>query len=219
MYNDIVSLQETSENTWQAKYQGNYGIYKIKIKLHNGKVDDFSCSCPSDYYPCKHIGMIKEAIDQRVIKMKKAPTEETISVEKLLQNVPHKELVDFIVQQAKYNPELTKKLFVEFLHKASGKKEDNYATVLRSALLDIDYDEYEFYEYQEDSIEIEVLDELFEKASEFISQQRFDEAIAICKACIEEFAQWLEELDAGMVEMMDPDYSHRPCELLSEIAS
>jgi hypothetical protein len=114
---------------------------------------------------------------------------------------------------------LSNKLFVEFLHKATGKKEDNYATMLRSALMDIDYDEYEFYEYQEDSIEIEVLDELFEKASEFISQQSFDEAIAICKACIEEFSQWLEELDAGMIEMMDPDYSERPFELLSEIAS
>lgn len=218
MYNDIISLQETSENTWQAKYQGNYGFHKIKIKLTNGKVDDFSCSCPSDYSPCKHIGMIKEAIDHRVIKMTKSPKEETISVEKLLQQVPHKELVNFIVQQAKYNPELTKKLFLEFLHKTTEKKENNYATLLRSAFEDLELDDDEYYGYQEDAIEIEILDELFEKASEFISQKRFDEAITICKACIEEYAQWLEELDTDMVDYLDPNYSERPFELLSEIA-
>lgn len=219
MNNDIISLQETSENTWKAKYQGNYGIYTIKIKIYKGKTETFSCSCPSDYYPCKHIAMIKEAIDSQMGKNKKAPKEDTLSIEELLQKVPHKELVNFIAVQAKYDPELTNKLFVEFLHMTTGKKEDNYAMVLRKALETIDYDFNDLYEYQEDSIEIDILDELFAKASQFISQNRFDEAIAICKACIEQFALWVEELDEELFDFVDPNYTDKPFELLSQIAS
>src|SRR3989339_1002663 len=101
MQNDILSLQETAENTWQAKYLGNYGTYNIKIKINKGKIETYSCSCPSDYSPCKHISMIKNAIDSRIAKTRKNPKEATISVTELLQNVPHKDLVDFIARQAK----------------------------------------------------------------------------------------------------------------------
>ena len=219
MQNDIISLQETSENSWQAKYLGNYGTYKIKIKLDKGQIETFSCSCPSDYSPCKHIAMIKHAIDSRMAKNKDNPKEKTISIEELLQNVPHKKLVNFIVSHAKYNPEFTNKLLLEFVHQSTGKQKDNYAMVLRNALAGIDYDYDDLYEYQENSIEIDVLDELFTKATEFITQKRFDEAIAICKACIEEFAEWMEQLDGDTIDYLDPVYSERPFELLSEIAS
>ncbi|MDR1210743.1 MAG: SWIM zinc finger family protein [Spirochaetaceae bacterium] len=52
---DILDLRETSPNHWQAKYQGNYGVYTIKIATDGKRRGEFSCSCPSDYYPCKHI--------------------------------------------------------------------------------------------------------------------------------------------------------------------
>jgi uncharacterized Zn finger protein len=35
---------------------GNYGIYKTEVSLKNKK--SFSCSCPSDDYPCKHVGAL-----------------------------------------------------------------------------------------------------------------------------------------------------------------
>jgi len=218
MQNDIISLQETSENVWQAKYLGNYGTYNIKIKIDHGKIATFSCSCPSDYSPCKHIAMIKDAIDSRMAKNKKNPKESSISIEELLKNVPHKELVDFIARQAKYNPDITNKLFLEFMQKVSGKQKDNYAKVLRDSLKNVDFD-YDDLNDQEDSIEIDVLDEWFNKAWEFINQKRFDEAIAICKACIEEYAEWMERIDNEILEYIDPVYQEKPFELLTEIAS
>ena len=218
MQNDIISLQETSENVWQAKYQGNYGTYNIKIKINGGKIDTFFCSCPSDYFPCKHISMIKSAIDNRLAKNKENPKENTISVEELLRNVPHKELVDFIARQAKYNPDLTTKLFLEFMQKVSGKQESNYAKVLRNSLKNVDFD-YDDLNDGEDSLEIDVLDEWLNKTREFINQKRFDEAIAICKACIEEYAGWLEGIDDEFIDYIDPVYQEKPFEFLSEIAS
>ena len=35
---------------------GNYGIYKTEASLK--KRGSFSCSCPSDDYPCKHVGAL-----------------------------------------------------------------------------------------------------------------------------------------------------------------
>ena len=219
MNNNIISLQETSENSWKAKYLGNYGTYNIKIKINKGKIDTYSCSCPSDYSPCKHIEMIKDAIDSRKTKNMNNPKEDTISVEELLQNVTHKKLVNFIVSHATYNPEFTNKLLLEFLQQAPGNPENIYSLALRNSLKDIDLDYDDIYEYQEDSIEMDVLDEWFSKAREYISQKRFDEAIAICKACIEEYAAWLEEIDDEIIEYLDAAYMERPFELLTEIAA
>ncbi|MDO8930370.1 MAG: SWIM zinc finger family protein, partial [Bacteroidota bacterium] len=219
MQNDILSLQETAENTWQAKYLGNYGTYNIKIKINKGKIETYSCSCPSDYSPCKHIGMIKNVIDNRIVKNKENPKEAAISIEGLLQNVPHKELVNFIVSHAKYNPEFTNKLLLEFLHKATGKQENNYRQALRNSLKDIDFDYDDLYDYDGNSIEIDVLDEWFTKARDYIFQKRFDEAIAICKACIEEYADWMEDVEDEIIECIDPVYMEKPFELLTEIAS
>ncbi len=218
MQNDILSLQETAENTWQAKYLGNYGTYNIRIKINKGKIETYSCSCPSDYSPCKHIAMIKSAIDSRIAKNQKNHKEATISVEELLQNVPHKDLVDFIARQAKYNPEFTNKLFLEFMQKVKGKQEDNYPSILRNSLKNVDFDYEDLYD-QENSIEIDVLDEWLNKASEYIDQKRFDEAIAICKACIEEYAGWLERIDDDVIDYIDPVYQEKPFELLTKIAS
>lgn len=219
MQNDILSLQETSENVWQAKYLGNYGTYNIKIIINKGKIETFSCSCPSDYSPCKHIDMIKKAIDSRLAKNKENPKENTISVEELLKNVSHKELVDFITRQAKYNPDYTNKLLLEFLHKATGTPENNYAKLLRKALKGVAFDYDDLYEYDDNAIEVDVLDEWFTKVRECISRKRFDEAIAICKACIEEYAEWMEEVEDEIIECIDPVYQEKPFEFLSEIAS
>lgn len=218
MQNDILSLQETAENTWQAKYLGNYGTYNIKIKINKGRIETYSCSCPSDYSPCKHIAMIKNAIDNRMVKNRENPKEAKITIEELLQNVPHKDLVDFVARQAKYNPEFANQLFLEFMQNVKGKQEDNYASFLRKSLKNVDVG-YEDLDNDEDSIEIDVLDEWLNKAREFMKQKRFDEAMAICKACIEEYAGWLEGIDDEFIDLIDPAYSDFPFEYLTEMAS
>ena len=219
MNNDIISLQETSANSWQAKYRGNYGTYNIKIKIDGEKMTDFSCSCPSDYYPCKHIDMIKNAIDNRIAENKESSNENSITVEELLKKVTHKELMDFIIRYAKYNPEFTNKILLEFVHKTKTKDENNYSLILRKALKKYHFDNDDIYDYHEDSIEIDILDEWFAKANEYISQNRNDEAIAICKACIEEYAEWKEEIEDDIIDYIDPIYQEKPFELLKEIVS
>jgi len=116
----IISLQEISANSWKALYQGNYGVYTIKIKTDGEKTIEFSCSCPSSGHPCKHIHIIEKAIKQHIDECEKDGKQE-IKFEQLLKDLSKKELYDFIVRQAKYDPQLKNKILLEFTEPASSQ--------------------------------------------------------------------------------------------------
>jgi hypothetical protein len=220
MNSDIISLQEISAANWQAKYRGNYGTYTIKIKLNaDKKKSAFSCSCPSDYYPCKHIPIIESAIYSRIQEDKKTPKEKGVTIEEIVKNTSHQELIDFIIGQAKYNPQLTNTILLKFSHNSNLDGENKYRLILRKALKKVQFDYDDLYDYHEDSIEIDVLDEWIEKAKEYLAQKDYKEAIAIAKACIEEYAEWMENTDSDIADYIDPCYQETPFEILSEAAS
>ena len=149
----IIELQEVEADTWQAKYRGNYGVYKIKVEYEGAKVKHFSCSCPSDYYPCKHIAMIKDAIKEQRNKKPKN-TKNEVSVGQVLEKLSADELRNFIIKQSQYNPQLKSAVLLEFAHKAGNDNANNYATIIRSALSEINIDYDDFYEdyYDDNSI-------------------------------------------------------------------
>jgi len=218
---NIIDLQEISPNVWNAKYRGNYGIYTIKIETDGNKTVKFSCSCPSDAYPCKHIPMVEEAIRERIAKSQKSNYHE-ITLEQLLKDVSQKELYDFIVRQAQYNPQLKNTILLEFAHKI--KKTDttinNYNQLLQD-VLDGLYFDYEDIEYSDgyDSIEIDALDGWLKKAQDYVKQNNPEEAMLICKACIEEYATWLNETDCDVLDYIEPYYQEEPFAILNQILS
>jgi hypothetical protein len=217
---DIIYLQEVSSNHWHAKYQGNYGIYSIKIALdQTGKVSNFSCSCPSNYHPCKHISMVEKAIAERIAKSRQSAETQgkTLTVDELLKNVSLQELRDFVVRQAKYNTSLTNAIKLEFAHKLIENENDDeddnnfnpYFDIVRKILDDvsIDYDCEDYYDY-EDCISLDELEQWFEKAKTYVEQQNYSEALLICKAFIEEFSEWMQgdNVDSDLLENIDTDY-------------
>ena len=216
---DFKDIREIAENKWQAKYHGNYGIYTVKLTLNaNGRRTDFSCSCPSDYYPCKHIAMMEEAVakqQKRIAKIEK--TDKAISVAELLKRVSEEELREFIVRQSKYNPEFTNALMMEFLHKAKDEKTNPYYGILHNALKNISFDYEDYYDY-EYGIEIEPLDEWLEKAENCLSEKKYEETLLICQACIEEFANWHNSADSFERDyLQEGHYESKPFEILQEL--
>ena len=218
---NITDLQEISPNVWKAKYHGNYGIYTVKIQTDGKKTVNFSCSCPSDYYPCKHIPMVEEAIKERIAKKPKNNAEHEVTLEQLLKDVPQKELCDFIARQAQYNPQFKNTVLLEFANKI--KKKDttgvnNYNQLLQDALNDIYFDEDDVeYGYSEDTLEIDVLDQWLNKAQAYVNRDNPEEALLICKACIEEYASWREEQEDDIVEFIDISYEEKPFDILTRI--
>jgi hypothetical protein len=217
----ITDLQEIAPNQWKAKYHGNYGIYTIKIKTDGYKTVDFSCSCPSSYYPCKHIPIVEEAIREQIAKREKNNNEKEITIENLLKDMPQKKLCDFIVNHAPYNPQLKNAILLEFTHTIKKKDEskvNNYNQLLQDALVEFyfDFEDIEWGHYN-GVLEIDVLDKWLDKAQEHADPNNPKEAILICKACIEEYAAWCEEQDSAIVDYLDIGYQETPFNILNKI--
>jgi thiol-disulfide isomerase/thioredoxin len=209
----IVSLQEVSTNSWRAKYHGNYGVYTIKIKTDGKKIIDFSCSCPSDYYPCKHIPMVENAIKQAITENAKNDKKSEITIEQLLEKATQKELCNFIIRQAKHNSELKNAILLEFANKINKKDFNCYTSLLQSALNKYHFD-YEDIGY-DDYLEIDELDQWLDKAQEYIELNIPNEAILICKACIEEYASWCGKQEIE-IEYLNRNYQEKPFNVLNQ---
>ncbi|MDR0388046.1 MAG: SWIM zinc finger domain-containing protein [Treponema sp.] len=214
---DIIDLRETSPNHWQAKYQGNYGVYTIRITISEGKTTGFSCSCPSDRYPCKHIAMIESAIAERIAKNTKAGKKNAVNAEELLKILSREELYEFIARLIRYNPELTNAVILEFSHKIETPHQNKYSLVLRRALETMDLDGDDCYE--EDWLTIDVLDQWFEKAHDYLERRNYREAVLIAQACIEEFAYWRKNSGGDMNDWVHEEYQTAPFEILKSAAA
>ena len=212
----IIYLKEVASNRWKAKYEGNYGVYTIKIKTDGKKTRDFSCSCPSEYYPCKHIAMVEKAIKQRTKDSKGQGSGDELTIYRLLNEVSQKELVDFLIRQARYNPELANNFLLEFAHKMNKKDVNNYTEIIRKALNPLHFG-YQDIGYDQDCIEIETLDQWYDKAQNYIDRNNPVEAMLICMACIEEYTSWYEKQDSDMTDYLDPCYEEKPFELLASL--
>lgn len=223
---EIISLEEYPKGFWKAKYQGNYGIYTIKIKMGKGKMDSFSCSCPSDYYPCKHIPMIKKAIEKKVSKSKSSELNDTESIENMINKISATELRKFIIDYAQCKPDFANAVQLEFLHtikENTSEKDRNsigsYSKILRKELKKYQFDYEDLYDYHDSCFEIEVLDDWLMKVKSCVEQNQIDEAVAICKAIIEEYAEWMSNTDEEVVEYVDLKYIEEPFEILIDIAN
>ncbi|MDR0608871.1 MAG: SWIM zinc finger family protein, partial [Planctomycetaceae bacterium] len=220
-------------NNWRAKYRGNYGVYTIKITTDGKKTIKFSCSCPSDYYPCKHIAMIEDAIAEHIAKNKNRAEKEikcgtNSIVAKLLRKVSQKELYEFIVRQAHDSKKLTNTILIEFADKVTKKSNSNssnpYSIILRKALHNTKVREEEYYcRYEnETGIEIEAFDRILIRLKEYFDQKNYREVVFICKACIEELAGWLvkkrRKFD-DINEFISYEYIEVPFRILGDVVN
>jgi hypothetical protein len=214
LMNNIIDLRETSPNHWQAKYQGNYGVYTIKITTDGKQRGDFSCSCPSDYYPCKHIAMVEKAITERIAKNDRS---REMSAEELLKKLTREELYNFTVRLIKYNPDLTNAVFLEFSERIGNQGGNKYVPIIRRELEDIEFNESAYYD--DEAIYIDVLDQWAGKAEQYLKEKKPHEAVLIAQAYIEEFAQWLQEtVDPDLVDWIPDTYESHPFEILEKAA-
>ena len=219
----IISLEEVETNRWVAKYRGNYGTYTIRLTVTaDGRTADFHCTCPSDYYPCKHINMILDAIPKQIAKQEgvaKSGRANVLSPAKLLAKVPEKELRAFVVAQVAKNASLRKAVLLAFAHKSTSVA-NPYSQVIREGLgqVDFDFEDDDGWYHREGGIPLDILDEMFERAAANVENGKFDEAVLIAKACLEEYAEWMDGNDHDVNEHIDYDYAERPFLILREVA-
>jgi len=209
----IVELRKIAENQWKAKYQGNYGVYTIKITTNGKKTVKYSCSCPSDYSPCKHIPMIEEAIKKRIAANEKERKSGGPQVEDFIGNVSAEKLREFIIDQAKYNTELNNAVLIEFSTNAGNVKGNKYSRLIQATLASVPHDENDYY--FEECLNIDVLDQWIDKARNCVRLKQYDEAVLICKALIEEYSQWLYNVGENNSLIFSLEYQSIPFDIIN----
>jgi hypothetical protein len=214
--NSIIELRQTAENEWKAKYQGNYGLYTIKITTDGKKTVKFSCSCPSDYYPCKHISIIEDAIAKKMANNKTSVKHSGLRVQDLIANISAEKLREFIITQAKYNTDLLNAALLEFATNADNTNGNKYSEIIQEALADLPTEEDDDDYYVDECLDIDILDQWFDKARKCVRLKQCNEAILICKACIEEYSQWLYNAGEDTAELFYSEYQSIPFGIMED---
>ncbi|MBI3990305.1 MAG: SWIM zinc finger family protein [candidate division NC10 bacterium] len=94
--------------TLSCTIDGNYGTYQTRVTLARSQIKDATCTCPSDYWPCKHAHAL-------AVTYQEAP-ESFVDVEKLLRTLKQKtkeELLDLLRQMILIAPSCLQALGVE----------------------------------------------------------------------------------------------------------
>lgn len=213
----IISLQEISPNNWKAEYQGNYGVYTIRIEMSGEKIGRFSCSCPSDGYPCKHIPMIHNAIRERIAKSETGNEKELF--ENVVRGIPLQDLQDFTIRFGKHNGAFQQAVLLEFISKQkTPEKTVDYHEIISLGLSGVDFFEDDIYDYYDESFEIDVLNQWLSKAWKYLEQGAFSEAVLIAKACLETFAEWADDvIDTNLLDYVSENYQCEPFDIFEKV--
>ena len=214
--NRIIDLQEVRPNSWKAKYKGNYGVYTIKIDTLENKPEKFSCSCPSDYYPCKHIPIVQQAIREHINEV--ANNNDEKMIKQVVDTIPIADLRKFIVRTALHNSTLKQAILLELSDKYADFEEVvDYHQLIKSTIQGTYYDMEDIY--YSDCFEIDGLDEWLSKAEDFVKEGNYSDAVTIAKTCIEELAEWIDnnEDEINLLDYMSEDYIYIPLSILNDV--
>jgi hypothetical protein len=128
------------------------------------------------------------------MKSESEKTKNKLTVKDVLQNVSLDELCSCVIEKAKYNSDLTQAIMLKFADRIPKSIAGNtYSQIIRDGLNKIETESDEYYRYEEAFIKLEILNEWYKKANDFVEQKKFADAELICKACIEEYAYWFDE--------------------------
>jgi len=96
-----------------------------------------------------------------------------------------------------------------------GINENKHSMILRKNLASVCYDKGC---HSEAGQSIDVLDQWIGEAWKYLDLKRFDEAMLICKAIIEEYSQWLFDAGKNVSYMFSREYQVVPFDIIAETA-
>jgi uncharacterized Zn finger protein len=100
---NLIGLQETSQGIWKANYHGRFGIYSTQATIDRGNIVDFTCTCPSKVRPCKHLPIVKEAIQEQIANQENVRKEAEKTVQDLLKRRFSTDFVNFMTEYTRSN--------------------------------------------------------------------------------------------------------------------
>ena len=175
---DIIRLRQTAGNEWQAKYHDKDGIHTVRISIKEKNTTHFFCTCNSEKFPCRHIANVEEAIAEQLTANDNNREHTGLRLENYLKDVPAEKLRDFLNDQAKFNIELYNAALLEFVAKGDAAKEKKSPKGVQT----------------EEDLNIYALDQMLEKARNFMRLENYDEVVSIFKKIIREYFKWINNV-------------------------
>lgn len=163
---NVTDIQKLENNRWIAEVEGNYDDYNVEIHLDDlGNVKNYTCNCPYDGDICKHV----------------VATLLEIKEELDLQNI--EDLDDFTPSSEKNqnNADSPKSVF------KTQKPIEEWETIMS--------DRYGYIEYRNVDDAMTPVDDLLEKADEYLSENHLHEAFSIASAVAMECLNAIQNMD------------------------
>ncbi|WP_158644111.1 SWIM zinc finger family protein [Pseudobacter ginsenosidimutans] len=199
----IIEMEEIDPGKWEGIVAGS-DDYNVFVSLVKKKIVDCSCDCPHDVEFCKHLiaalFYIREVILLLDIGPVAATTEDKIkkkkkpSVDEALNQIPIKELQDFVKKYAKKNKgfrDLFSAHFAGYFGEENGK---SYSRLLKNAARAA-ADRSGFIDYYHAREALEPAMQLVQNAEEALNQRHFSISTDIAFAVIEEVHDMVENMD------------------------
>jgi uncharacterized Zn finger protein len=123
-YTDSPRLKQRIRvgKTISCMVDGNYGRYQTRVVLErSGKGKEAECSCPSEYWPCKHASAL-------ILTYRKSP-DSFLDVDMLLDGLKQKgrdELLKLIQKMIAVSPACLKALGVKEFEQEENEEEEPY---------------------------------------------------------------------------------------------
>lgn len=211
----VTDIQNLDNNRWIAEVEGNYDDYNVEIHLDDqGNIKNYSCNCPYDGAICKHVVAtlleIKEELDLQNVEdfddlmhtseknskiadshKTQKPIEEW---ETILNEISDQELRDFVLHYANHNIEFQDELVISLSKAQKVINTEKYRKIITHTF-NIMSDRYGYIEYRNVDDAMAPVDDLLEKADDYLSENHLHEAFSIASAVAMECLNAIQNMD------------------------
>ncbi|MCX7545117.1 SWIM zinc finger family protein [Marinicella gelatinilytica] len=203
----VSHLEQVDAGIWLSLVEGSLD-YDVLITLDNNQIKEWQCNCPYDYGPvCKHVVATLYALadelevstdaNNGILPKKKAGQKrknQNNEVSQIFSKVNQQELQEFLQKQFVSNRGLKNALiayFAEYLDEDINKKYQIIVKNIYKAAKGRDG----FIDYRSTYKLEQPLYDLLKRASEFVHDTKIIQALAICKAIIEQLPKIVHNMD------------------------
>lgn len=200
---NILDLNKTSDGTWYAEVEGNYGNYEVLIKFDRiGQVEMYDCDCPYEGNICKHIAAVAMAIEEEM-GSDNTPSDERLledSWEKLIQDAKPEELTEFLIDHGRRNRDFRHQVKIALSKPDIEQNADNIPYYRK--LIKETFDKYEdrggYIDYHNSFKAMSDIAQFRIKADDYCTEGHYNEAFCVCAALITEGIEAIQYMDDSM---------------------
>jgi hypothetical protein len=212
----IENVEHECPDKWSCEIEGS-DIYDVEVELNGDEIINWNCDCPYDYGDmCKHVVAFLLYINENrnehpiTIEISEKTTDTTSS--ELLNNMNEKEMLKFMREYAKKNPEFNRELEKHFLKDTGDyKKEVDDCFKIRNR--DLSYNRYDYS--NEEEVIANRINELMNKKRIFVKNGQYENAVKTALYAMREIGNCYEEYTDYDGDLASACYN--TAEFLSEI--